>query len=88
MNFKPHFKHTVFQFQFFNLNFSFDQNGGFGAYFCDFMDNSIKSTCFYNFNFITNCQILTNSIIEKKTKKIDYYHILNNNTRVLKSIQH
>lgn len=85
MNFKPHFKHMVFQFQFFNLNFSFDQNGGFGAYFCDFMDNSIKSTCFYNFNFIANCQILTNNIIIIKE---EHYHFFNNNTIVLKSIQH
>jgi hypothetical protein len=60
----------VFQFQFFNLNFSFDQNGGFGAHFCDFMDNSIKSTRFYNYNFIANCQILTNSLIEKTKKMI------------------
>jgi hypothetical protein len=60
----------VFQFQFFNLNFSFDQNGGFDAYFCDFMDNSTKSTCFYNFHFIANCQMLTNNIIKNKKNMI------------------
>jgi hypothetical protein len=87
INFKPHFKHMVFQFQSFNLNFSFDQNGGFGAHFCDFMDNSIKSTHFYNFNFIVNCQILTNNII-KKQKNHDYYHFSKNNTILIKSIQH
>jgi hypothetical protein len=64
----------VFQFQFLNLNL--DQNGGFGAFFCDFMDNSIKSTCFYNYNFIANYGILTNNTIEKKQKKHDYYLFL------------
>jgi hypothetical protein len=65
MNFKPHFKHMVFQFQFFNFNFSFDQNGGFGATFVILWVTLFLYMLLY-FNFVANCQILTNNIIEKK----------------------